>query len=137
MNFNEKLISLRKSKGMSQEELGVELNVSRQTISKWESCQSYPDFQRLVLLSDFFGLTLDELVKDIDIQEVREKNLNSERLNSIYSDVENAKKIIKWGAIIGGSICFILLIFVICLIFIYVLVPRGKKTMRKASWLHL
>ena len=97
MNFNEKLISLRKSKGMSQEELGVELNVSRQTISKWESCQSYPD-----------------------IQEVREKNLNSERLNSIYSDVENAKKIIKWGAIIGGSICFILLIFVICLIFIFV-----------------
>ena len=88
-------------------------------------------------------MTLDELVKDIDIQEVREKNLNSERLNSIYSDVENAKKIIKWGAIIGGSICFILLIFVICLIFIfvywlaYVLVPRGKKTMRKASWLHL
>lgn len=72
------------------------------------------------LLSDFFGLTLDELVKDIDIQEVREKNLNSERLNSIYSDVENAKKIIKWGAIIGGSICFILLIFVICLIFIFV-----------------
>lgn len=120
MNFNEKLISLRKSKGMSQEELGVELNVSRQTISKWESCQSYPDFQRLVLLSDFFGLTLDDLVKDIDIQEVREKNLNSERLNSIYSDVENAKKIIKWGAIIGGSICFILLIFVICLIFIFV-----------------
>lgn len=92
MNFNEKLISLRKSKGLSQEELGAKLNVSRQTISKWESCQSYPDFQRLVLLSDFFGLTLDELVKDIDVQEVREKNLNSERLNSIYSDVENAKK---------------------------------------------
>lgn len=40
MNFNEKLISLRKSKGLSQEELGAELNVSRQTISKWESCQS-------------------------------------------------------------------------------------------------
>ena len=36
MNFNEKLISLRKSKNLSQEELGAELNVSRQTISKWE-----------------------------------------------------------------------------------------------------
>ena len=54
MNFNEKLINLRKSKGLSQEELGNELKVSRQTISKWESCQSYPDFQRLVLLSDYF-----------------------------------------------------------------------------------
>ena len=63
MNFNEKLISLRKSKGLSQEELGAQLKVSRQTISKWESAQSYPDFQRLVLLSDYFGLTLDELVK--------------------------------------------------------------------------
>ena len=37
MNFNEKLISLRNSKGLSQEELGAELNVTRQTISKWES----------------------------------------------------------------------------------------------------
>ena len=119
MNFNEKLISLRKSKGLSQEELGAELSVSRQTVSKWESCQSYPDFQRLVLLSDFFGLTLDELVKDIDVQEVREKNLNSERLNSIYSDVENAK-IIKRGIIIGGSIAAVLLIVVIVLIFSFV-----------------
>ena len=61
MQFNEKIISLRKSMGLSQEELGAELHVSRQTISKWESAQSYPDFQRLVLLSDYFGLTLDEL----------------------------------------------------------------------------
>ena len=74
----------------------------------------------MVLLSDFFGLTLDELVKDIDVQEVREKNLNSERLKSIYSDVENTKKIIKWGAIIGGGIAVVLLIVVIVLIFKFV-----------------
>lgn len=49
MNFNEKLIELRKSKGLSQDELGQRLGVSRQTISKWELAQSYPDFQRLVL----------------------------------------------------------------------------------------
>ena len=120
MNFNEKLISLRKSKGLSQEELGAELNVSRQTISKWESCQSYPDFQRLVLLSDFFGLTLDELIKDIDVQEVREKNINEDRLNSIYNDTENAKQVIKRSLVIGGSIAAILLIFVIVLIIAFV-----------------
>ena len=90
MNFNEKLINLRKSKGMSQEELGAELKVSRQTVSKWESGQSYPDFQRLVLLSDYFGLTLDELVKGIDVQEVREKNINNDKINSIYNDVNTA-----------------------------------------------
>ena len=110
----------RKRKGYTQKQLSEKLEISDKTISKWESCQSYPDFQRLVLLSDFFGLTLDELVKDIDVQEVREKNLNSERLNSIYSDVENAKKIIKWGAIIGGCIAAVLLIVVIVLIFSFV-----------------
>lgn len=103
MNFNEKLISLRKSMGLSQEELGAELKVSRQTISKWESGQSYPDFQRLVLLGDYFGLTLDELVRDVDVADVRAKNLNSEKLDSIYNDVGIAKRIIKWYLVIAGS----------------------------------
>ena len=48
MNFNEKLIKLRKERGLSQEELGAAVGVSRQTISKWELAQSYPDFQKLV-----------------------------------------------------------------------------------------
>ena len=103
MNVNEKLISLRKSMGLSQEELGAELHVSRQTISKWESAQSYPDFQRLVLLSDYFGLTLDELVRDVDVADVRSRNLNSEKLDSLYNDVGAAKKFIKWYLILAGG----------------------------------
>ena len=91
MKFNEKLMSIRKMKGLSQEELGMELQVSRQTISKWESGQSYPDFQRLVMLSDYFDMTLDELVKDIDVQDVRNKNLTDEKVASIYLDIENVK----------------------------------------------
>ena len=85
MNFNEKLIELRKSKGLSQDELGQKIGVSRQTISKWELAQSYPDFQRLVLLSDYFGLSLDALVKDIDVQDVRDKNLNDTGRSSTSS----------------------------------------------------
>ena len=95
MKFNEKLLSLTKMKGLSQEELGMELQVSRQTISKWEAGQSYPDFQRLVMLSDYFNLTLDELVKGIDVQDVREKNMTDERVASIYLDVENGKATFK------------------------------------------
>lgn len=95
MNFNEKLIELRKSKGLSQDELGNALGVSRQTISKWELAQSYPDFQRLVLLSDYFGLSLDALVKDIDVQDVRNKNLSEKQLSSIYEDVSSAKSTIN------------------------------------------
>lgn len=112
MNFNEKLINLRKSKHLSQEELGHELSVSRQTISKWESGQSYPDFQRLVLLSDYYGLTLDELVHGLDVQDVREKNLNAEQLNSIYNDVNTAKTWVKWWIIIAGSAALIVILLI-------------------------
>ena len=94
MNFNEKLIELRKSKELSQDELGAALGVSRQTISKWELAQSYPDFQRLVLLSDYFGMSLDALVKDVEVQDVRDKNLSEKQLNVIYNDISNAKSTI-------------------------------------------
>ena len=95
MKFNEKLLEIRKKQGLTQEELGMELQVSRQTISKWESGQSYPDFQRLVMLSDYFNMTLDELVKGIDVQDVREKNMTDEKVASIYMDVESGKATLK------------------------------------------
>lgn len=93
MKFHEKLQSLRKKQGLSQEELGFELQVSRQTISKWEAGQSYPDFQRLVMLSDYFDMTLDELIKDIDVQDVREKSLTDEKVSSLFADVEKTKSV--------------------------------------------
>lgn len=100
MKFNEKLLTMRKKQGLSQEELGMELQVSRQTISKWEAGQSYPDFQRLVMLSDYFGMSLDELVKDIDVQDVRDRNLTDEKVASIFSDIQVLKDTAsKWWKI--------------------------------------
>ena len=64
MEFNNKLYELRKQKGFSQEELASRLNVSRQTVSKWELGESSPDMEKLVAMSDLFGITLDELVLD-------------------------------------------------------------------------
>ena len=121
MKFHEKLLEIRKKQGLSQEELGMDLQVSRQTISKWESGQSYPDFQKLVLLSDYFNMPLDDLVKGIDVQEVREKNRMDEKISSIYSDLESGKalleKVIKGLAVFGWFIILILLLAVIRLIF--------------------
>lgn len=117
MKFHEKLISLRKAEGLSQEELGAELGVSRQTVSKWESGQSYPDFQRLVLLSDYFGLTLDELVRDIDVQEVREKNKSEEKIDSIYQDVNAAKRVFQWYLVGAGAAAGIVLLLLFNFIF--------------------
>ena len=64
MEFNNKLYELRKQKGFSQEELGNRLNVSRQTVSKWVVGDSTPDMEKLVAMSDLFGISLHELVLD-------------------------------------------------------------------------
>ena len=110
MKFNEKILDLRKKKLLSQEELGRELNVSRQTISKWESGQSYPDFEKLVLLSDFFELTLDELMKDIDVQDIKEKNHKSIDISYFESVLKAIIKSIVWFG------WFIIIIVVVCAI---------------------
>ena len=62
MEFNEKLQELRKSKGMTQEELAQALYVSRTAVSKWESGRGYPSIDSLREISRFFGVTIDELI---------------------------------------------------------------------------
>ena len=62
MLVNENLIRLRKSKGLSQEELGNELNVARQTISKWELGETTPEMDKLIKLSNIFDISVDELI---------------------------------------------------------------------------
>ena len=64
MIFADKLISLRKRAGWSQEELANQLNVTRQSVSKWEGAQSIPDLDKIVQLSRLFGVTTDYLLKD-------------------------------------------------------------------------
>lgn len=60
--FSEKLITLRKAKGWSQEQLGEKIGVSRQTVSKWELGDTTPEMEKLIALGDLFGISLDELV---------------------------------------------------------------------------
>lgn len=61
INFNEKLIELRKKNGLSQEELGSKLNVARQTVSKWELGETTPEMEKLIELSRIFKISIDEL----------------------------------------------------------------------------
>lgn len=63
MTLGEQISRLRAAQGMSQEDLASELQVSRQSISKWETNSSVPDLDKLLKLSEVFGVTLDELVK--------------------------------------------------------------------------
>lgn len=64
MNLADKIMAERKKKGWSQEELANQLGVSRQAVSKWESAGSTPDLQRILQLSDVFGVSTDYLLKD-------------------------------------------------------------------------
>ena len=62
MSFKENLQYLRGSRNMTQEQLAMLLGVSRQAISKWESEKAYPEMDKLLMLCDMFGVTLDDLV---------------------------------------------------------------------------
>ncbi|MGN0464955.1 MAG: helix-turn-helix domain-containing protein [Lachnospiraceae bacterium] len=64
MILAEKIVKLRKEKGWSQEELAMQLNVSRQSVSKWESSASIPDLDRILKLSQVFEVSTDYLLKD-------------------------------------------------------------------------
>ena len=64
MNLGEKILALRKAAGLSQDQLAEALNVSRQSVSKWELGESVPDLSRLVALSELFHVSLDALLRD-------------------------------------------------------------------------
>ena len=66
MTIADRIQSLRKAKGMSQEELADKVGVSRQAVSKWESEQATPDLDKVVIMSDIFEVTTDYLLKGIE-----------------------------------------------------------------------
>lgn len=63
MTLGERIIELRNMRGISQNDLAESMGVSRQSVSKWETGTSTPDLEKLVKLANYFGLSLDELVK--------------------------------------------------------------------------
>ena len=68
MKFNEKLIELRKKQGLSQEELGDKLNITRQTVSKWELGQTTPEMDKLIEIGKIFNISVDELINESDVE---------------------------------------------------------------------
>ena len=89
MNIADRIQSLRKSKGISQEELADKIGVSRQAVSKWESEQSSPDIEKIILLSDYFDVTTDYLLKGIEpIPDISENKVDA-RILSLVGTVFN------------------------------------------------
>lgn len=76
MKFGDKLIALRKKKGLSQEELASQLNVSRQSVSKWESNNTYPETDKIVQICNIFNCSMDDLINEsiVDVSEIERKS---------------------------------------------------------------
>jgi len=126
MEFNNKLYELRKQKGLSQEELAGRLNVSRQTISKWEVGESTPDMDNLVSISELFGVSLDELV--LDRTPAKEQPPVQVVRSELYSDIkehvltDDNKKRAKKGLKIAGIALGVFLLADVITFVIYVLI---------------
>ena len=89
MSIAYRIQNLRKIKGISQEELADKVGVSRQAVSKWESEQSCPDLEKIILLSDYFDVTTDYLLKGIEPQPDAQTKKEKEDAK-IYSAVGTA-----------------------------------------------
>lgn len=96
MDFSKRLYELRKQKGLSQEELADRLNVSRQTLSKWELGVTTPELEKAVQLSDFFEISLDELIlgekESKDTTDKGSKNTVAQVLNDKILTPKNKAK---------------------------------------------
>ena len=78
MKFGDKLIELRKKNGYSQEELAEKLGVSRQSVSKWESNNTYPETDKIIQIANLFDCSMDDLINDkiTDVESSLRKNKN-------------------------------------------------------------
>lgn len=91
MKFNEKLIMLRKQHNLSQEQVAEKLGVARQTISKWELGETTPEMDKLIIMSELYNITLDELMKEENEGKVVNdpNNTNSQKLAGMTIKILN------------------------------------------------
>ena len=116
MTIADRIQSLRKQRGMSQEELADAVGVSRQAVSKWESEQATPDLDKVVIMSDIFEGTTDYLLKGIEPVSTPDHKTMADVIDQKVLTKKNgtrAKTILKWVLIGAGAVITIDLISMI------------------------
>lgn len=104
MEIGNKLNQLRKLSGMTQEQLAEKINVSRQTISKWESDSTSPDLESIVKISRIFHVSLDDLLREVEtgVTNKTDEQITLEDLMKI--NLHNRKMMML---LIGGLLCVV------------------------------
>ena len=112
MNLGNKILELRKKENLSQEQLAEKMNVSRQTISKWELNETTPDIKQAKELSKIFKISLDELTNN-DINDlVMQKVSNTEKLAGLVLKVSKWLGVCFLVTLIIDIISFIIYMFI-------------------------
>lgn len=129
--LSEKILTLRKNAKLSQEQLAEKLGVSRQAISKWELGTSLPEIDKLILMSEFFNVSIDYLVKE-QIEDEQHQDFNQTVTEAEKKTTEHSK-----SKVIGLAIC---VIGVICLVIwgtISVLFPTRTEQISTSSMIQV
>ena len=157
MNIGEKLLELRKTKNMTQDYVAEKLNVSRQSVSKWETNQSTPDFDKIVPLCELYEISPNELLMDekkenasdkistnIKGKEIDYRNMTTSQIKQKSAEVISSSILIfiiviafagigvtvmRWNPVVVGCVFLILIGFgVTRIIKHFMLVPKFEKT---------
>ena len=118
MSLGQRLMELRKEKHLSQEEVADKLNVTRQSVSKWETDQSTPDFDKILPICELFGITTEELITG----EKKVINNNGDKSEIIYDTEENKQKRIG-GLAIGILLYFVAVAWIVSSIAVFKVNP--------------
>lgn len=120
MTFGERLYELRNKNNLSQEELAEVLDVSRQSISKWENDKAYPEMTRLLFMSDYFDVSLDYLMRGIE-KENNEEKVTADDADKNSNDKYKTKNILLvWNNFLSNlspnqkTLFMLLYILIIC-----------------------
>lgn len=133
MDIGEKLFELRKEKNLSQEEVAEKLNVTRQTVSKWETNQSTPDFDKIVPICELFGISTEELLTGKNPEEkVLEDNISETELpKEKPMTKEEARR--KSAEVVSTSV----FLYILSVVFIMIAIPVQRMNPIVASAIFL
>lgn len=132
-SIGERLLALRMQKGMTQEELAEYLNVSRQSVSKWELNKTLPDVDKMVQLADLYGVSMDHLVRGLAsepaeadaeqeetessiTEKVEEQAATSEKVQTTSTDLTIHRMLFLLAMAVSGIVCLVCIGFSIMMI---------------------
>ena len=135
MAFGERLQELRRARGMTQEDFAAQLKVSRQAVSKWESCRGYPELEKIIYICNRYGVTMNDLFcEEVPLggQETpaAPERMESRTLKTALGDfVSNLSPANKWAGV--GGLAAVTALVALCMLYL----KGGGDSEMTALWI--